>query len=87
MTNNPISACMRTPEAAHYLDLAISKSRLTQLRMTGDGPPFVKVVRERWLIARWTSMHGLRAMCADQHRMLHLSSKDGNLLLSTGRPL
>ena len=34
-------ACMRTPEAARYM--AISKSRLTQLRMTGEGPPFIKI--------------------------------------------
>jgi predicted DNA-binding transcriptional regulator AlpA len=34
-------ACMRTPEAARYL--ALAESTLTKLRLTGDGPPFVKV--------------------------------------------
>ena len=34
-------ACMRTPEAAHYL--ALAESTLTKMRLTGDGPPFVKV--------------------------------------------
>jgi predicted DNA-binding transcriptional regulator AlpA len=34
-------ACMRTPEAAHYL--ALAESTLTKMRLTGDSPPFVKV--------------------------------------------
>jgi predicted DNA-binding transcriptional regulator AlpA len=34
-------ACMRTPEAAKYV--ALAESTLTKLRLTGDGPPFVKV--------------------------------------------
>ena len=34
-------ACMRTPEAAAYV--ALAESTLTKLRMTNDGPPFVKV--------------------------------------------
>jgi predicted DNA-binding transcriptional regulator AlpA len=34
--------CMRTPEAAHYL--GISESTLNKTRLTGDGPPFVKVM-------------------------------------------
>jgi predicted DNA-binding transcriptional regulator AlpA len=34
-------ACMRTPEAARYL--GISESTLNKTRLTGDGPPFVKV--------------------------------------------
>jgi predicted DNA-binding transcriptional regulator AlpA len=33
--------CMRTPEAARYV--ALSESTLTKMRLTGDGPPFVKV--------------------------------------------
>jgi predicted DNA-binding transcriptional regulator AlpA len=33
--------CMRTPEAARYM--ALSESTLTKMRLTGDGPPFVKV--------------------------------------------
>ena len=33
--------CMRTPEAAHYL--GISESTLNKTRLTGDGPPFIKV--------------------------------------------
>lgn len=35
------SECMRTPEAARYV--ALSESTLTKMRLTGDGPPFVKV--------------------------------------------
>jgi predicted DNA-binding transcriptional regulator AlpA len=34
-------AGLRTPEAARYM--AISRSRLTQLRVTGEGPPFIKI--------------------------------------------
>jgi predicted DNA-binding transcriptional regulator AlpA len=34
-------ACMRTPAAAHYLGIA--ESTLNKTRLTGDGPPFVKV--------------------------------------------
>jgi predicted DNA-binding transcriptional regulator AlpA len=34
-------ACMRTPEAAKYV--ALAESTLTKMRLTGDGPPFVKV--------------------------------------------
>lgn len=34
-------ACMRTPEAANYV--ALAESTLTKMRLTGDGPPFVKV--------------------------------------------
>jgi predicted DNA-binding transcriptional regulator AlpA len=34
-------ACMRTPEAAHYI--ALAESTLTKMRLTGDGPPFCKV--------------------------------------------
>jgi predicted DNA-binding transcriptional regulator AlpA len=34
-------ACMRTPEAAHYI--ALAESTLSKMRLTGDGPPFVKV--------------------------------------------
>jgi predicted DNA-binding transcriptional regulator AlpA len=34
-------ACMRTPEAATYV--ALAESTLTKMRLTGDGPPFVKV--------------------------------------------
>ena len=33
--------CMRTPEAADYVALAVST--LTKMRLTGNGPPFVKV--------------------------------------------
>jgi predicted DNA-binding transcriptional regulator AlpA len=33
--------CMRTPEAARYV--ALAESTLTKMRLTGDGPPFVKV--------------------------------------------
>jgi predicted DNA-binding transcriptional regulator AlpA len=33
--------CMRTPEAARYV--ALSESTLTKMRLTGHGPPFVKV--------------------------------------------
>lgn len=33
--------CIRTPEAAQYL--SISESSLTKMRMTRDGPPFVRV--------------------------------------------
>ena len=33
--------CMRTPEAANYV--ALAESTLTKMRLTGDGPPFVKV--------------------------------------------
>ena len=33
--------CMRTPDAARYV--ALSESTLTKMRLTGDGPPFVKV--------------------------------------------
>lgn len=33
--------CMRTPEAAAYL--ALAQSTLTKMRLTGDGPPFVKI--------------------------------------------
>ena len=36
-----LAACMRTPEAARYVTL--SESSLTKMRLTGDGPPFVKV--------------------------------------------
>ena len=38
MVDALVRACMRTPQAARYI--AISKSRLSQLRMTGEGPPF-----------------------------------------------
>jgi predicted DNA-binding transcriptional regulator AlpA len=41
MVDALIRACMRTPEAARYI--AISKSRLSQLRMTGEGQPFIKI--------------------------------------------
>jgi predicted DNA-binding transcriptional regulator AlpA len=41
MADTLFHVCMRTPEAARYM--AISKSRLTQLRMTGEGPPFIKI--------------------------------------------
>lgn len=34
-------ACMRTPEAATYV--ALAESTLIKMRLTGDGPPFVKV--------------------------------------------
>jgi predicted DNA-binding transcriptional regulator AlpA len=34
-------ACMRTPEAAKYV--ALAESTLTKMRLTGDGPPFIKV--------------------------------------------
>ena len=33
--------CMRTVAAAEYL--ALSASTLNKMRLTGDGPPFVKV--------------------------------------------
>ncbi len=33
--------CMRTPDAANYV--ALAESTLTKMRLTGDGPPFVKV--------------------------------------------
>lgn len=36
-----VDACMRTPEAAKYV--ALAESTLTKMRLTGDGPPFVKV--------------------------------------------
>jgi predicted DNA-binding transcriptional regulator AlpA len=36
-----IDACMRTPAAAHYLGIA--ESTLNKTRLTGEGPPFVKV--------------------------------------------
>jgi predicted DNA-binding transcriptional regulator AlpA len=51
--------CMRTPEAARYV--ALSESTLTKMRLTGDGPPFVKLSRavayrktdlDAWLAAR-----------------------------------
>ena len=41
MANTLTGACMRTTEAARYI--ALSKSSLTQLRMTGEGPPFIKI--------------------------------------------
>jgi predicted DNA-binding transcriptional regulator AlpA len=34
-------ACLRSPEAARYL--GISESTLNKTRLTGNGPPFVKV--------------------------------------------
>ncbi len=34
-------ACMRTPEAAKYV--ALAESTLTKMRLTGDGPRFVKL--------------------------------------------
>lgn len=34
-------ACMRTPQAANYV--ALASSTLTKMRLTGDGPPFIKV--------------------------------------------
>jgi predicted DNA-binding transcriptional regulator AlpA len=34
-------ACMRTREAARYV--ALAESTLTKMRLTGDGPPFIKV--------------------------------------------
>lgn len=39
--NASFAECMRTPEAARYV--ALSESTLTKMRLTGDGPPFVKV--------------------------------------------
>lgn len=36
-----VEACMRTPEAAAYV--ALAESTLTKMRLTRDGPPFVKV--------------------------------------------
>jgi predicted DNA-binding transcriptional regulator AlpA len=33
--------CLRSPEAARYL--GISESTLNKTRLTGEGPPFVKV--------------------------------------------
>ena len=36
-----VDPCMRTPEAAKYV--ALAESTLTKMRLTGDGPPFVKV--------------------------------------------
>ena len=35
------NACMRTPEAAAYV--ALAEGTLTKMRLTDDGPPFVKV--------------------------------------------
>ena len=34
-------ACMRTPEVSRYV--ALAESTLTKMRLTGDGPQFVKV--------------------------------------------
>jgi predicted DNA-binding transcriptional regulator AlpA len=34
-------ACMRTPAASLYIGIA--ESTLNKMRLTGDGPPFVKV--------------------------------------------
>jgi predicted DNA-binding transcriptional regulator AlpA len=36
-----MNECMRTDAAAHYLGIA--NSTLNKTRLTGDGPPFVKV--------------------------------------------
>ena len=36
-----VDPCMRTPEAAKYVSLA--ESTLTKMRLTADGPPFVKL--------------------------------------------
>ena len=36
-----VDACMRTPEAAKYV--ALAESTLTKMRLTADGPPFVKL--------------------------------------------
>ena len=41
MSNTAFHECLRTPEAARYI--GISASRLSQFRMTGEGPPYVKV--------------------------------------------
>ena len=36
-----VDPCMRTPEAAKYV--ALAESTLTKMRLTADGPPFVKL--------------------------------------------
>ena len=41
MAHTLTGACMRIPETARYM--AISRSRLTQLRMIGEGPPLIKI--------------------------------------------
>ena len=55
---------MRTPEAARYI--ALSKSRLTQLRMTGEGPPFIKIAARAVAYRRSISTHGFRAAFVEQ---------------------
>ena len=40
-TARGFAECMRTPEAARYV--ALSESTLTKMRLTGNGPLFVKV--------------------------------------------
>ena len=72
-------ACMRTPEAARYM--ALSRSRLTQLRMTGKGPPFIKTVpkavayRRADLNAWLVSVCG--GWCRAMPRYLALSERGG----------
>ena len=61
MADTLIGACMRTTETARYI--ALSKSRLTQLRMTGEGPPFIKIA------ARAVAYRGHRALARELHEV------------------
>ena len=64
-------ACMRTPEAAKYV--ALAESTLTKMRLTGDGPLFVKWGRVPLPIARRTWMPGSRLASADQPQTSRLA--------------
>ena len=49
-----VDPCMRTPEAAKYV--ALAESTLTKMRLTADGPPFVRLGR-RAVVYRKADLH------------------------------
>lgn len=59
MADTLTGACMRTPEAARYMAI----SRLTQLRMIGEGSPFIRIA------ARPVAYRGHRALARELHEV------------------
>lgn len=47
MSTNPRKELLTTHELHEYLQGSISKSSLRRLRMTGEGPPFIKLGSDR----------------------------------------
>ena len=61
MADTLTGAYLRTREAARYM--AISRSRLTQLRMIGEGSLFIKIA------ARPVAYRGPRALARELHEV------------------